>query len=201
MQPPIPVITDTESIALIARAASVHTAYGPQEAICRDSLLIALMLEAGLRVGECAALDGTDAFTNYDPSNVLTVRAVTSKAKVNRQMPVNPQLRQALLDWRDWFSPDTKLPITGYMFRGATPNGHISTRHIESIVRKLSLAAFNRSIHPHTLRHTFATRLLPKTNLRVIQELLGHSSIQSTQVYTHPSAADLAEAINGAEDK
>ena len=131
----------------------------------------------------------------------MTVRALTSKAKNNRLMPVNPQLRQTLMDWRDWYSPDPALAITGYMFRGATSNGHVSTRHIESIIAKLSMAALGHSIHPHTLRHTFATRLIPKTNLRVIQELLGHSCIQSTQVYTHPSAVDLDQAINGAQDK
>jgi len=51
-------------------------------------------------------------------------------------------------------------------------------------------------IHPHTLRHTFATKLLEKSNIRVVQQVLGHKNLQSTMIYTHPSKNVILEAIN-----
>ncbi|GAH96402.1 unnamed protein product, partial [marine sediment metagenome] len=58
-----------------------------------------------------------------------------------------------------------------------------------------------REIHPHILRHTFATRLMSKTSMRVVQELLGHKNLSSTQIYTHPNNADLQEAIDSLNEK
>jgi len=64
------------------------------------------------------------------------------------------------------------------------------------MVARVSLDVIKRRIHPHVLRHTFATQLAKVTNIRVVQELLGHSSLESTQIYTHPDMNEAREAVN-----
>ena len=74
---------------------------------------------------------------------------------------------------------------------------HLSPRAVQYYLNSESYECLGFCIHPHTLRHTFGTRMMKRTNIRVVQELMGHKSITSTQVYTHPDHDDLNRAING----
>ena len=78
-----------------------------------------------------------------------------------------------------------------YLFTGS--NGRLSSRNIQKIVNKSAKkAGIKKSVHPHTLRHSFATHLLESnTNIRNIQELLGHADLNTTQIYTHVSQEEL----------
>ena len=78
----------------------------------------------------------------------------------------------------------------GYLFTGKL--GKLTTRNLQKIVSSAAKRAGLPKIHPHTLRHSFATHLLENdTDIRKIQELLGHSNLSTTQIYTHVSTEEL----------
>ena len=83
-----------------------------------------------------------------------------------------------------------------YAFTTKNIDKPLSTRQVERIIRAAALKCLGRPVHPHALRHTFASRLMRKTNARIVQELLGHKNLSSTQIYTHPNGEDLKDAIN-----
>jgi len=167
----------------------------PHVAHIRNYLMALLMLDAGLRVGELVQLQQMDLFFSDHPCYNLIVRAAIAKHKKERIVPLSDRVIDAIwkLKQKDlsWNSQSGSI----YAFRNAGSYAHISVRRVQQIISASAIAAIGRPVHPHMLRHTFATRLMAKTNIRVVQELLGHSSLQSTQIYTHPNQTDLTNAI------
>jgi integrase/recombinase XerC len=162
----------------------------------RDRCIILLMLDAGLRVGEAVRLCVSDLFTMGAPVGLLVVRAEIAKTKHERSIPVSIRLSDAinvmwLEVWQRWHLEPGTLA-----FQGMKKGKAISACQVRNITRDAGLVSIGRSVHPHTLRHTFATRLMRKCNIRVVQQLLGHASLLSTQVYTHPNNQDLQLAID-----
>lgn len=170
-----------------------------KQTICtrvRNYAMVTFMLEAGLRVGELVQLRKNDIFVDGQPVRCLVVRTAIAKNKVEREIPCTNRLEQTidmlfaqcrrLLN----FQPDAPVFSTGLDDR------QISTRQVYNIISDASFASIAKRIHPHILRHTFATRLMRVTNIRVVQKLLGHKNIGSTQIYTHPNNQDLSEAMS-----
>lgn len=159
----------------------------------RDFALLLLLYGAGLRIGEALALDGMTAQAGE-------VLRVTGKRGKTRQVPLLPQIRGAIADYValcPW------APVKGEpLFRGAR-GGPLSP----AIVRRAVQGARRRlGIHdrttPHALRHSFATHLLAGgADLRSLQELLGHASLSSTQVYTAVDTARLLDVYASAHPR
>jgi len=171
----------------------------PSRDSIRNHLMGLLMLDAGLRVGELVRLLVSDLFFQDEPVKSLTVRAEISKTKVQRSIPLSQRLIESI---HEMHSIDYDWMVNGptiYAFFRKDSTKHLSTRMIQYIIGRASMEAFGSKINPHMLRHTFATRLMQKTNIRVVQQLLGHSSITSTQIYTHPNSQDLTQAIKSIE--
>jgi len=147
------------------------------------------MLDAGLRVGEVIKLDWQDVFFGERLMSCLTVRASISKNRCERQVPLSLALSESIWGYRDCL-----LHLNcSLMFP-------LSARQVQRICGMYSALLGMRRLHPHMLRHTFATRLLKVTDIRTVQELLGHKALSSTQVYTHSSAVDKANAIKGLDN-
>ncbi len=159
----------------------------------RDLAILLLLYGAGLRVAEALSLDGSAVPLG------ATLR-VTGKRNKTRIVPVIDPVRDAIADYvRQCPFP---LPAGTRLFRGARGgplNPDIVRRVVASARRKLGLPD---TLTPHALRHSFATHLLARgADLRSLQELLGHSSLSSTQIYTKVDAAHLLDVYRHAHPR
>ena len=159
----------------------------------RDWAVLLLLYGAGLRIGEAVGLTGA----------VLPLgetMAVTGKRDKTRVVPLLPQVRAAIED----YARLTPWPIRRGepLFRGAK-GGPLSAAIIRRAVQgaRVRLGLGERTT-PHALRHSFATHLLGRgADLRSLQELLGHASLSSTQVYTAVDAAHLLDVYRSAHPR
>jgi integrase/recombinase XerC len=185
----------------LPKALSVESAQrlldSPEEkgiAQIRDAAMFELLYSSGLRVGELVALN-----LNDDPAQGEVT--VTGKGSKTRTVPVGAKARTALKAWThvraQLAAPEEKALFVGARGRRIAP-GTVASR----------LGAWARSrgltehVHPHMLRHSFATHVLQSSqDLRAVQELLGHASISTTQVYTHLDFQALAKVYDAAHPR
>jgi integrase/recombinase XerC len=159
----------------------------------RDWAVLMLLYGAGLRIGEAVALSGA----------VLPLGAtisVTGKRHKTRIVPLLPQVAAAIEDYARLTPWGTARDAI--LFRGAR-GGPLSPAIIRRSVRaaRLRLGLSDRTT-PHALRHSFATHLLGRgADLRALQELLGHASLSSTQIYTAVDAAHLLDVYRNAHPR
>ena len=159
----------------------------------RDRAVLLLLYGAGLRISEALALTGSA----YPLVETLTV---TGKGNKQRVVPLLPAIREAV----DLYVKQSPWPIVAQepLFRGVK-GGPLS----QGIVQKATARARRAlglpdTATPHALRHSFATHLLGEgTDLRSLQELLGHASLGSTQIYTKVDAASLLETYRAAHPR
>ncbi len=164
----------------------------------RDVCLMQTLYATGLRVSELVSLPVTAA--RGAPDMIL----VTGKGGRERMVPLSPPARAALADWlthRDTAEEAGRAsgrPPSRWLFpsRGAT--GHLTRHRFHGLVKELAVVAgiSPGRVTPHALRHAFATHLLAGgADLRVIQTLLGHADISTTEIYTHVLEDRLRELV------
>lgn len=163
----------------------------------RDFTMIFLSLSTGLRVSELVGLYIEDIAPYGEVSRLLIVPSRIGKNGKKRDIPMNHETRTLLSHFLR-IKETRKQPthLDSHLFVSRYTKKPLSSRDFQRIVHNLSVKSIGRSITPHVLRHTFATRLLRHTNLRVVQETLGHARIQTTQIYTHPGIDDITNAID-----
>jgi integrase/recombinase XerC len=163
--------------------------------LARDAAVLSLLYGAGLRISEALGLQRRDA-----PVDGIDTITVTGKGGKMRSVPVIPPIQRAMEDYLQ-LCPYA-IPPESPLFVGAR-GGPLSPRIIQLAVEELRGAlGLPDSATPHALRHSFATHLLAKGgDLRGIQELLGHASLSTTQLYTKVDAARLMDAFNAAHPR
>ena len=162
--------------------------------LARDAAVLALLYGCGLRISEALGLKPKDFAGGRD---ALTV---TGKGNKTRMVPLLAQVAKLIADYVALCPYD--LPAEGPLFVGEK-GGPLSPRIIQLVMERLRGAlGLADTATPHALRHSFATHLLARGgDLRAIQELLGHASLSTTQIYTGVDSERLLEAYRGAHPR
>jgi len=162
--------------------------------LARDAAVLALLYGCGLRISEALGLKRKDVGGGRD---ALTV---TGKGNKTRMVPLLPQVARLVAEYVALCPYD--LPRDGPLFVGQK-GGPLSPRIIQLVMERLRGAlGLAETATPHALRHSFATHLLARGgDLRSIQELLGHASLSTTQIYTGVDAERLLEAYRSAHPR
>lgn len=162
----------------------------------RNYTMALTMLEAGLRVGELVRLRIPTLWFNSGPVTSIIIPAHISKSKKERSVPVSSRLANALTQMASDVWPSKIISSSWYAFYKKLCVVPLTTRQVERIINAAGMKSLGRPVNPHMLRHTFATKLMRVTDIRTVQEMLGHSSVISTQIYTHPDEQDKRDAVD-----
>ena len=155
----------------------------------RDKALMELMYAAGLRVSEVLNLEVSNVYFNEGYIRIF------GKGSKERIVPVNETALRWLNEYINNCRNIVKKEKSGGILFLNHRGGKMSRMAVWDIIKKYTLRAdIDKQVHPHTLRHSFATHLLEGgADIRIIQELLGHSDISTTQIYTHVEKEYLIE--------
>lgn len=176
--------------ALLAAAGAADSAAG-----LRLVALVEMAYASGLRVSELLALK-VEA-VRRDPAYLI----VRGKGGKERLAPLNAGARQAIKAWLDARDAARKpnTPDSAWLFPSHGKTGHLTPRRFAQLLDQAALAANidPARVSPHVLRHAFATHLLEGgADLRVVQTLLGHADISTTQIYTHVATDRLTQVVH-----
>lgn len=164
-----------------------------EEEYRRDSAILELLYATGMRVSELCGLDLDDVDRRRRMVRVL------GKGNKERMIPFGEAADDAVGQWLDVRGQMAK--VDDALFVGVRGK-RIDTRQIRRIVDRAAMVSGVDHLSPHSLRHTAATHLLDGgADLRQVQEMLGHSSLQTTQIYTHVSSQRLLDAFRQAHPR
>ncbi|MDQ2718207.1 MAG: tyrosine-type recombinase/integrase [Bacteroidota bacterium] len=164
----------------------------------KHKTIILIMMDCGLRVSECVTLQ----MKNFNfKKKTITVKSLKKRGEdVSREIPISNRLLTVLAEYVKARKPEKE---TDYLFPSAEPAGHLSRKAINRMcdrLKKVNPAFAN--LHPHALRHTFATTMLANgAELHHVKEMLGHSSYDTTLIYNHTPIELLRKHVDNATDK
>ena len=185
LERPLPKILDEQEVARLFQAAEDKAASDAPLAL-RNLALLELLYGSGLRASELVAMP-RGAVREGQPFLILK-----GKGGKERMVPISARAQQAVARWRAQVAG-----ASPWLFPGGKK--HLSRVRLFQLVRTMAADAgiASERISPHVLRHAFATHLLSGgADLRVLQALLGHADIATTQIYTHVDSARLVELVN-----
>lgn len=192
----LPGMVDVETVNQVLDQAEPENVLDQQLWI-RDKALLELLYSSGLRLAEIQSLNLRDIDFNR-----LLVRVV-GKGNKTRVVPFGMKAKDSILAWLQLYKVwraeiEAEFPVF------ITKKGNrLSARQIENRVKLQALrAGVNVDLHPHLLRHCFASHMLASSrNLRAVQEMLGHSNLNTTQIYTHIDFEHLAKSYDQAHPR
>lgn len=173
-------LSEAQTTAMLDRAAA-EAANGDFAAL-RLHALVEVLYATGLRVSELVALPVTVALRD---ERFFVVRGKGGK---ERMVPLSGKARAAMAAWLAARNAEPKLAESAWLFPSTSESGHLPrqvfARELKGLAARTGIAA--AKVSPHVIRHAFASHLLQNgADLRAVQELLGHSDISTTQIYTH----------------
>ena len=188
---PLPRTCDAESLDRLLQAGD-----SKDELLLRDLAIFELIYSSGLRLAELVSIDLGD----IDLAQQQLI--VTGKGNKTRYLPIGGKAVAALQKWlklRGGFTRDTNQQALFLSKQGK----RISARNVQSRLNQLvKRQSLGQKLSPHTLRHSFATHMLESSSdLRAVQELLGHANIATTQIYTHLDFQHLAKVYDEAHPR
>lgn len=189
---PLPRLLSHDEIARLFAQAEAEAGRDQPEAV-RMLALLELLYGSGLRASELVALP-LAAVPRDAPFLTLT-----GKGGQQRMVPVSGRARQALSRWVALRVAPVRTPALRMLFPSRGQSGHLTRVRLFQLLRDLAGRAGidPLKVSPHVLRHAFATHLLEGgADIRVLQALLGHADIATTQIYTHVDSARLVELVN-----
>lgn len=191
----LPSVLSSQDIAALLKAArECEDANG-----IRMLALIEMLYASGLRVSELVTLKLSHIQKNpTKPHGLEEFLLIKGKGGKERLVPLNGSAIAALAAYLAQRAEFTKGESSPWLFASNSAEGHLTRQRFGQLLKELALqAGLDPSrISPHTLRHSFATHLLAGgADLRIIQELLGHADISTTQIYTHISHEHLQELV------
>lgn len=193
---PLPGMVDIETVNQILDQPAPETE-AQQQMWMRDKAILELLYSSGLRLAEIQSLRIKDVDFNRQ------LLRITGKGNKTRVVPFGSKAKDSLMEWLKiyplWngdFVPDANVFIT----QKGNPLG---ARQIENRVKfQAQRAGVNVDLHPHLLRHCFASHMLSNSgDLRAVQEMLGHSNLSTTQIYTHIDFDRLAQIYDQAHPR
>ncbi|UOM36961.1 tyrosine recombinase [Acuticoccus sp. I52.16.1] len=183
---PLPKILTVEEVDRLLTAAEAAAVRGEPGAV-RRAALVELLYAGGLRVTELVGLP--DAAPRAD-SDMMMIRG---KGEKERVVPLSRHAKRAVTRWRAVRGPSR------HMFPAASRTGYLTRQAFARELKALAGAAGLRAdrVSPHVLRHAFATHLVARgADLRIVQALLGHQDIATTEIYTHVGNDHLAAVVS-----
>jgi integrase/recombinase XerD len=185
LERPLPRILDEREVTRMFEQAEDRASSGEGSAV-RNLAILELLYGSGLRASELVGLP-RGAVRPGQPFLILL-----GKGSKERLVPISSRAETAVVRWRE------NVP-TGALWLFPSGKSHLSRVRLFQIVRQMAADAgiAPGRVSPHVLRHAFATHLLSGgADLRVLQSLLGHADIATTQIYTHVDSARLVELVN-----
>jgi integrase/recombinase XerC len=194
---PLPKALSVEAAQRLLQVESQMQAEAPTPQLVRDAAMFELFYSSGLRLAELIALNTDDGRLDLAQGEVT----VTGKGSKTRTVPVGAKARAALSAWLNvraqLAAPGERALFVGGRGRRIAPT--VVNARLRAWAKRCGL---NQRVHPHMLRHSFATHMLQSSqDLRAVQELLGHASISTTQVYTHLDFQALAKVYDAAHPR
>jgi integrase/recombinase XerC len=199
---PLPKALSVDLAMALAEPPIAANAVDPPDPVleARDQCMVELLYGCGLRVGELVGLDVQAGAAGWIDAADASAH-VLGKGSKRRSVPVGKQALKAL---REWLALRSQLAASGEPALLVSNRGtRITASQVRSRLKRRALrAGLPTHVHPHMLRHSFATHLLQSSgDLRAVQELLGHANITTTQVYTKLDFGHLSKVYDAAHPR
>lgn len=191
----LPKVLDGNVLTALLAAPDARTPQG-----LRDRAMFELLYGGGLRISELVSLDVGQV--DIEEGAAIVHGKGAKERVVLFGEPAMEALRMYMVDGRSELEPRDGRPRVAALFLNRF-GGRLTARSVQTLIKRYALqAGIAQDVHPHLLRHSFATHLLDGgADLRIVQDLLGHSSANTTQIYTHVSQARQAQVSAAAWEK